>query len=62
MDKEQQIEETAKCDLCYERFGKCPYKDRMYCADYKRAVKLYDSGYRKVPDGAVVAICGGFEI
>lgn len=54
MNKEQQIEETAKCNLCYERFGKCPCKDKRYCSNYKIAVNLYDSGYCKVFNGEVI--------
>ena len=53
-DKEKQIEDMANCKSCYERFGKCPIKDRATCLDYTRAVCQYEQGYRKIPEGSVV--------
>lgn len=53
MNKEQQIEEMKKV-MC-EEYGKecnfCPCSD---CANAMIAENLYNAGYRKVPDGAVI--------
>ena len=53
MNKEQQIEEMKKV-MC-EEYGKecnfCPCSD---CANVMIAENLYNAGYRKVPDGAVI--------
>ena len=54
MNKEQLIEEMAKCKVCYQRFGKCPLENKSPCTDYTNAENMYERGYRKVPDGAVI--------
>ena len=53
-DKEKQIEDMANCKSCYERFGKCPIKDRATCLDYTRAVCQYEQGCRIISEGSVV--------
>ena len=50
----QQIEEMANCSPCYERYGKCPIKDKTNCNRWTRAVNQYEQGYRKIPEDAVV--------
>ena len=55
MDKQKQIEEMARiilvnCGECYT----CKYKDELHCADLLSAEELYNAGYRKIPEGAVV--------
>lgn len=54
MNKEQLIEEMAKCKVCYQEFGKCPIENKSPCRDYTNAENMYERGYRKVPDGAVI--------
>ena len=54
MNKEQLIEEMGKCKVCYQRFGKCPLENKSPCTDYTNAENMYERGYRKVPDGAVI--------
>ncbi len=53
MNKEQLIEEMAKCKVCYQEFGKCPIGNNP-CREYTNAENMYERGYRKVPDGAVI--------
>ena len=53
MDK--QIEEIAEvirvdCGEC----NTCKYLDELHCADLLSAEKLYNAGYRKIPENAVV--------
>lgn len=53
MDK--QIEEMAKvirvnCGECYT----CKYLNELHCADLLSAENLYNAGYRKIPENAVV--------
>ena len=55
MDKQKQIEEMAKvlavnCGECYT----CKYLDKLHCADLLSAEALYEAGYRKIPENAVV--------
>ena len=64
MDKQKQIEEMAK--VLDEYWGKhntcpfdknCPYLGgsvRFTCSDCMRANDIYNAGYRKIPEGAVV--------
>ena len=52
--QQQQIEEMANCSPCYERYGKCPIKDKTNCNRWTRAVNQYEQGYRKIPEDAVV--------
>ena len=63
MDKQKQIEEMAKVvqrDTCGDRpCEECNYHGKMkilprYCGVYLIAEKLYNAGYRKIPEGAVV--------
>lgn len=55
MDKQKQIEEMAKvisvnCGECYT----CKYRGAINCVDFLSAEELYNAGYRKIPEGAVV--------
>ena len=55
MDKQKQIEEMAKiirvnCGEC----NTCKYLDELHCADLLSAEELYNAGYRKIPENAVV--------
>ena len=52
--KQKQIEEMANCKSCYERVGNCYFKDRAICTKWTRAVNLYEQGFRKIPENAVV--------
>lgn len=52
--KQEQIEEMANCNPCYERYGECPIKDKVTCTSWTRAVNQYEQGYRKIPEGSVV--------
>ena len=54
MTKQEQIEEMANCNPCYERYGECPIKDKATCTSWTRAVNQYEQGYRKIPEEAVV--------
>lgn len=54
MTEQEQIEEMANCNPCYERYGKCPMKDKTTCTDWTRAVNRYEQNYRKIPEGSVV--------
>lgn len=54
MNKKQLIEEMAKCKVCYQEFGKCPIGNKNPCREYTNAKNMYERGYRKVPDGAVI--------
>ena len=59
MDKQKQIEEIARiilvnCGECYT----CKYKDELHCADLLSAEELYNAGYRKIPENAVVLMEG----
>ena len=58
MDKQKQIEEMARtfggchitpnCKVC------CAYSGSTDCPNKTNAQKLYNAGYRKIPEGAVV--------
>lgn len=55
MDKQKQIEEIAEiirvnCGEC----NTCKYIDELHCADLLSAEELYNAGYRKIPENAVV--------
>ena len=55
MDKQKQIEEMAKvlavnCGECYT----CKYHGDVNCIDFLGAEELYNAGYRKIPENAVV--------
>lgn len=54
MNKKQLIEEMAGCKVCYQGFGKCPIENKSPCMEYTNAENMYERGYRKVPDGAVI--------
>ena len=54
MTKQEQIEEMANCNPCYERYGECPIKDKATCTSWTRAVNQYEQGYRKISEEAVV--------
>lgn len=54
MTKQEQINEMANCNPCYERYGECPIKDKATCTSWTRAVNQYEQGYRKIPEDAVV--------
>lgn len=54
MTKQEQIEKMANCSPCYERYGKCPLKDKTTCNRWTRAVNQYEQGYRKIPEDAVL--------
>ena len=63
MDKQKQIEEMAKLvqgDMCGDvPCEECNYNGNMkilpkYCGTYLIAKKLYNAGYRKIPENAVV--------
>ena len=54
MTKQEQINEMANCNPCYERYGECPIKDKATCTSWTRAVNQYEQGYRKIPEGSVV--------
>ena len=70
MDKKKQIEEMAKaiqlggcldndsadCDTCpfYQGIIIDGNNNDPHCVDYYTANSLYNAGYRKIPDGAVV--------
>lgn len=56
--QQQQIEEMANCSPCYERYGKCPIKDKTNCTSWTRAVNQYEQGYRKIPKDALVLLIG----
>ncbi len=56
--QQQQIEEMANCSPCYERYGKCPIKDKTNCNRWTRAVNQYEQGYRKIPKDALVLLIG----
>ena len=60
MNKEQQIEEMARvacehfdCDMVGQPCTKCKTYDK-HCYTIHQAEILYNAGYRKVPDGAVI--------
>ena len=59
-DKEKAIEEMAKCYKCESYLYRwdvrnCQYlRDGKMCERYKIAEDIYNAGYRKIPDGAVV--------
>lgn len=60
MDKEQQIEEMAVLGCVRnpqahtaEECSKCDFKQGM-CDAYRHAEALYNAGYRKIPENAVV--------
>ena len=55
MDKQKQIEEMARvisvnCGECYT----CKYQGDINCVDFLSAEELYNAGYRKIPENAVV--------
>ena len=54
MDKQKQIEEMAKT-MCFQR-DSCPVKSciGVNCEKTWLAEALYNAGYRKIPEGAVV--------
>lgn len=54
MNKEQLIEEMAGCKVCYQGWGKCPIENTLPGREYTNAENMYERGYRKVPDGAVI--------
>lgn len=55
MNREQQIEEMANIPhKCIKSSCEDCIKNDRKCSDYKQAEALYNAGYRKVPDGAVV--------
>ena len=54
MTEQEQINEMANCNPCYERYGECPIKDKVTCTSWTRAVNQYEQGYRKIPEDAVV--------
>lgn len=53
MNKKQQIEEMKKvmCEEYGKEYNYCPCSD---CANAMIAENLYNAGYHKVPDGAVI--------
>lgn len=56
-DKEKQIEEMARaiCPNSKEWSCKaCNWGAKPNCDAYKNAEKMYNTGYRKIPDGSVV--------
>ena len=53
MNKEQQIEEMKKV-MCEEYEKECNFCPCSDCANAMIAENLYNAGYRKVPDGAVI--------
>lgn len=58
MTKQEQIEEMANCNPCYERYGKYPIKDKTTCNRWTKAVNQYEQGCRKVPKDALVLLIG----
>lgn len=55
MNKEQQIEEMANiAHKCIKSSCEDCIKNDRKCFDYKQAEVLYDAGYRKVPENAVI--------
>ena len=64
MEKQKQIEEMAKTiDGVWHTHSHCPFdkkcpylggESRFDCNDCMRAYTLYNAGYRKIPEGAVV--------
>ena len=55
MNEEQQIEEMANIPhKCIKSSCEDCIKNDRKCTDYKQAEALYNAGYRKVTDGAVV--------
>ena len=66
MDKQKQIEEMAviccgsktNCTKCFEEYknvmGVKIKKRADHCQAYNYAERLYNAGYRKIPEGAVV--------
>ena len=55
MDKQKRIEEIAEiirvnCGEC----NTCKYKEELHCADILSAEELYNAGYRKIPENAVI--------
>ena len=64
MDKQKQIEEMAKLlDGYWSTKSKCPFDKkcpylggsvRFTCNDCLRAYTIYNAGYRKIPENAVV--------
>ena len=62
MTEQEQIEEMANCDPCYERYGECPIKDKATCTSWTRAVNQYEQGYRKIPEDAVVLTKEEYEV
>ena len=55
MNKQEQIEEMANIPhKCIKSSCEDCIKNDRKCTDYKQAEALYDAGYRKVADGAVI--------
>ena len=55
MNKQEQIEEMANIPhKCIKSSCEDCIKNDRKCTDYKQAELLYNAGYRKVPDGAVI--------
>ena len=58
MTKQEQIKKMANCSPCYERYGKCPIKDKTTCNRWTRAVNQYEQGYHKIPEDALLLLIG----
>ena len=55
MNKQEQIEEMANIPhKCIKSSCEDCIKNDRKCTDYKQAEVLYDAGYRKVPENAVI--------
>ena len=71
MDKQKQVEEMAKVvqrDMCGDiPCEECNYHGKMkilprYCGTYLIAEMIYNAGYRKIPENAVVLTREEYEI
>ena len=56
MDKQKNIEEMARdiCNMCRDMYGACDNKEEPCPAIKAEMEYLYNAGYRKIPENAVV--------